>query len=68
MLALVTLVSFCVACAAHTQVWVQQSPEPNTEGQVENITDREVADPVKYGRMHLTDRDSICMGAVHGDI
>jgi photosystem II stability/assembly factor-like uncharacterized protein len=66
--ALVTLVSCCFAYAVHAQVWIQQGPGPNTEGQVENITDREVSGAVNTVAAHPTDRDTIYIGAVNGGI
>ncbi|HYY55986.1 MAG TPA: hypothetical protein VE842_01580 [Pyrinomonadaceae bacterium] len=50
------------------RVWVEHGPGPNTSGQVENITDREVVGAVKTVAAHPTDPDTVYVGAVNGGI
>jgi hypothetical protein len=49
-------------------VWVQHGPGPNTLGQVENITDREVVGAIPALAVHPTDAGTIYVGAVNGGI
>ena len=64
----------CVALAvtfgasARAQVWVPHGPRPNTAGQVEGITDREVTGAVNSVAAHPTDAGTIYIGAVNGGI
>lgn len=48
--------------------WVQHGPGPNTLGQVEHITDREVAGAIKVVATHPTEANIIYVGAVNGGI
>lgn len=58
-----------LVCAAHAQqVWTQHGPGPNTLGQVENITDREVVGAVNTVAAHPTDANILYIGAVAGGI
>jgi hypothetical protein len=57
-----------VGTANAQRVWVQQGPGPNTLGQVEAITDREVAGAVHAVAAHPSDPDILFIGAVNGGI
>jgi hypothetical protein len=48
--------------------WVPQGPGPNTLGQVENITDREVVGAVNAVTPHPTDSNIVYVGGVNGGI
>ncbi len=50
------------------RVWVQQGPGPNTLGQVEGITERQVVGAIKTVATHPTDATTIYVGAVNGGI
>ena len=54
--------------ASAQRVWVEQGPGPNTLGQVENITNREVAGAINAVATHPTDANVIFVGAVNGGI
>ena len=45
-----------------------RAPGPNTKGQVENITDREIVAAINAVAPHPTDANIVCVGAVNGGI
>ena len=51
-----------------TPVWQAQGPRPTTEGQVEQIVDREVVGAVEAIAAHPVDRDIVYIAAVNGGI
>jgi hypothetical protein len=58
-----------IALAQNTSAqWVSQGPGPNTEGQVEGITQRPVVGAIKTVATHPTDAATIYVGAVNGGI
>lgn len=57
-----------VATGAAQLVWVPNGPGPNTQGQVENITNREVVGAVNAVTPHPTDANILYVGAVNGGI
>lgn len=65
---LVCLVVLLVIVENATGQWVQQGPGPNTNGQVEGITNRPVVGAVKTVATHPTDAATIYVGAVNGGI
>src|SRR5689334_19998686 len=48
--------------------WVSQGPGPNTQGQVEGISQRPVVGAIKTVATHPTDAATIYVGAVNGGI
>lgn len=64
--------SLLIMCAPLTlraqRIWLPQGPAPNTLGQVEGITDREVTGAVKSVAAHPTNADVLFVGAVNGGI
>ena len=50
------------------RTWVEQGPGPNTQGQVEGITQRPVVGAIKTLVTHPTDVNTIYVGAVNGGI
>jgi hypothetical protein len=64
---LVLLLLTCARALAQA-VWVPQAPGPNTRGQVENITDKEVVGAINTVAAHPTDANIIYVGAVNGGI
>jgi hypothetical protein len=57
------------AGSAHAQLeWVRHGPGPTTQGQVENITDREVVGAVNDVTPHPSDADILFIGTVNGGI
>ena len=65
---LLALLVLSAGTANAQRVWVQQGPGPNTLGQVEGITDREVAGAVHAVAAHPADPDTLFIGAVNGGI
>jgi hypothetical protein len=63
---------FAILCAvtapAAAQVWVPQGPAPNTQGQVENILNREVAGAINAVAPHPTDANIVYVAAVNGGL
>jgi hypothetical protein len=57
-----------VATGAPPLVWVPNGPGPNTQGQVENIANREVVGAVHAVAPHPTDENILYVGAVNGGI
>jgi hypothetical protein len=57
-----------VATGAAPLVWVPNGPGPNTQGQVENIANREVVGAVNAVAPHPTDANILYVGAVNGGI
>jgi photosystem II stability/assembly factor-like uncharacterized protein len=62
------LFGVCGTLAARSPQWVAQGPGPNTQGQVENITNREVVGAVNAVAPHPTDPNTVYLGAVNGGI
>ncbi len=54
--------------AAAQRVWIQHGPGPNTVGQVEGITDREVVGAIHSVAAHPSDPAILFVGAVNGGI
>ena len=50
------------------QTWEAQGPGPNTRGQVENITDREVVGAINAVTPHPTNANIVYVGAVNGGV
>jgi hypothetical protein len=48
--------------------WIQQGPGPSKNGQVENITDREITGAINCVAPHPTDADILYIGGVNGGI
>ncbi|MGH7713958.1 MAG: VWA domain-containing protein [Gemmatimonadaceae bacterium] len=68
-LAALLLLTITLAAPGRAQrVWLQQGPGPNTVGQVEGITDREVVGAIKSVAVHPTNADVMFVGAVNGGI
>ncbi len=63
--ALLPILLLVASGPAFTQ-WVAQGPGPNTMGQVENITDREVVGAINAVAPHPTDANIVYVGAVNG--
>jgi hypothetical protein len=57
-----------VATGTTPLVWVPNGPGPNTQGQVENIANREVVGAVHAVAAHPTDANILYAGAVNGGI
>jgi hypothetical protein len=57
-----------VPASADPQQWVPQGPAPNTQGQVENIANREVEGGINAVAPHPTDSNIVYVGAVNGGI
>jgi hypothetical protein len=57
-----------LAEGAKGQAWVQHGPRPNTQGQVEGITNREVVGAIHAVAAHPTDANTIYAGAVNSGI
>ena len=60
--------SICGNVAAQPLVWEAQGPGPNTQGQVENITDREVVGAINAVTPHPTNANIVYVGAANGGI
>jgi hypothetical protein len=65
---LLLLFTACGSVYAQPLVWVEHGPGPNTQGQVENITDREVVGAIHAVAPHPTNADILYVGAVNGGI
>lgn len=48
--------------------WIQQGPGPSKQGQVENITDREITGAINCVTPHRTDANILYIGGVNGGI
>jgi hypothetical protein len=48
--------------------WIQQGPGPSKNGQVENITDREIVGAINCVTPHRTDANILYIGAVNGGV
>ena len=57
-----------VVASPSALTWIPQGPGPNTQGQVENITDGEVVGAVHAVAPHPTDSNILYVGAVNGGI
>jgi len=55
-------------CLAHPFQWQQETPAPNTEGQVEGIADFEVAGSINAATPHPSDANILFVGAVGGGV
>lgn len=66
--ALLTTAASLLGVAVTGAQWLEHGPRPNTLGQVEGITDREVVGAVHCLAAHPTDPDTIYVGAVNGGI
>ena len=64
----ILLLTFCDTAAGQPLVWVAHGPGPNTQGQVENITDREVVGAIHAIAPHPTDVNVVYVGAVNGGV
>src|SRR5215212_416723 len=63
------LLLITVAQSTHAQrTWVEQGPGPNTQGQVEGISQRPVVGAIKTVVTHPTDVNTIYVGAVNGGL
>ncbi|HSE15603.1 MAG TPA: VWA domain-containing protein [Pyrinomonadaceae bacterium] len=63
------LLLIAAAKSANAQrTWVEQGPGPNTQGQVEGISQRPVVGAIKTVVTHPTNVDTIYVGAVNGGI
>jgi hypothetical protein len=67
-LAAILVAAVNAASFAQTRVWVQHGPSPNKAGQVEGITDGEVAGAINAIAAHPTDANTLFVGAVNGGI
>ena len=54
--------------SAQSLVWKDLGPGPNTQGQVENITDRQVSGGINAVTPHPTDPNIVYVGAVNGGV
>ena len=63
-----TLLALLLCTAPVGGQWLEHGPRPNTQGQVEGITDGEVVGAVHAVAAHPTDADTIYVGAVNGGI
>lgn len=64
----VLLLIALVENAPAQRVWVEQGPGPNTQGQVEGISQRPVVGAIKTVATHPSDVNTIYVGAVNGGI
>lgn len=48
--------------------WIQQGPGPSKQGQVENITDREIVGAINCVTPHRTDANTLYIGGVNGGV
>jgi hypothetical protein len=64
----VLLFGVYATAAAQPPQWVAEGPGPSTQGQVENITNREVVGAVNTVAPHPTDPNTVYLGAVNGGI
>ncbi len=62
------LISLCSVATAQTGVWKAGGPAPSREGQVENITNREVVGAVHAVAPHPTNANTIYIGSVNGGV
>jgi hypothetical protein len=58
----------CGVPSAQPLQWMATGPGPNTQGQVENILDREVVGAINTVAPHPTDASIVYVGAVNGGI
>ncbi len=62
------LVHFATVLSAQTDVWQAQGSAPHREGQVENITNREVVGAVHAVAPHPTNANTLFIGSVNGGV
>ena len=66
------LLLLCLAIAstvaAQPLEWIARGPGPNTQGQVENIANREVVGAINAVAPHPTDANVVYVGAVNGGV
>lgn len=61
-------INLCSVTTAQTGVWKAEGPAPSREGQVENITNREVVGAVHAIAPHPADANTIYIGSVNGGV
>lgn len=66
--AIVSLAFWTGALSAQTGVWRAEGPAPEREGQVENITNREVVGAVHAVAPHPTNANTLYIGSVNGGV
>ena len=64
----VSILVLVICGTVAAQTWKAQGPGPNTRGQVENITDREVVGAINAVTPHPTNANIVYVGAVNGGI
>jgi len=66
---LLATIGFCLTCEAQQQpVWKPATPAPNTRGQVENISNKEVSGAINAVTPHPSESKILYIGAVNGGV